>query len=368
MTVAYPDSKIRKLENNFSYHSNDIYYYNAHRPASLVNKLKNRISEFDASLVEAIVEKAIGKKIVQKKVSQYFGTGHVIVFVKTSDELDLVLRATHALEEPEKYMDLEKDLIDQYKKIGIPSTEIIASDSSRAHVPFDYQIMLPLTGKDLEIEWDGTQNQYDKLSLELGHMIAKQYLIPGKGWGRLTRDSDKKIVGTKQSHEDYLTAYLDHDLAVIKLFGLISPDDTEKLQNYFCSRDIRSLFSDESNSYFVHHDVADHNIRYINDKVVALYDWENAVLYDPISDIGSAPTWKTHYPREALLRQGFIAELGKVPNNFEAKADVYFMRTMIWKIQFALKGKRLSTRHLELFTDALRRNNIILKLNTELIN
>ena len=111
MLDAYPESALKKLESQYTYHSDDIYYYNAHRPAYLVHKLKNRISEFDSSLVEAIIQKETGKKIVEKQVSQYFGTGHVIVFVKTRDGLNLVLRATHALDEPEKYIDIEKDII-----------------------------------------------------------------------------------------------------------------------------------------------------------------------------------------------------------------------------------------------------------------
>lgn len=367
MTKRYPEAELIELENQFSFASDDVYYYNAHRPASLVNRLKNRVAEFDPSVIDSIIDKSLGEKVLEKTVSQYFGTGHVIVFVKTSNERDLVIRATHALAEPEKYIDFENEIIKRYKSVGIPSTEIIASDASRTHFPFDYQIMVPLTGKDLEIEWDGSKSQYDKLSLELGRMIARQYQLKGSGWGRLKRDDSNEIIGSKATHNDYLTTYLEHDLAVFNLFDLTSPDGTNDIREYFGSKDLKSLFSDEVNSYFVHHDIADHNIRYSGDRVIALYDWENAIFYDPISDIGSAPTWKTHHPREQLLRQGFLEELGAAPNNFEVKADVYYLRTMIWKIQFALKGKRLSTRHLELFTDALHRNNLFLKLNLDLI-
>jgi aminoglycoside phosphotransferase (APT) family kinase protein len=115
----------------------------------------------------------------------------------------------------------------------------------------------------------------------------------------------------------------------LTLFALIDPNGIDQLRSYFNSPNLTSLFSDMQTSYFVHHDVADHNIRYLGQEIHALFDWENAVVYDPISDIGSAPTWKVHYPREAKLRAGFLAELGLKPNNFEAKVDVYFLRTML---------------------------------------
>lgn len=363
----YPAKELAQLEDQYSFASDDIYYYNTHRPGILVRQLQQRLDEFDPQLVPPVFAKALGEKVVHQEISRLFGTGHIIVFVKTDKNRELVLRATHALTQPEKYMDMEADVIARYLSVGIPSTEIIASDASRENFPFDYQIMLPLTGKDLENEWSGDKSSYDQLSLELGRMLARQYQLPGKGWGRWKRNESGEIVGAKSSHHDYLIAYLDHDLAVLDLFGLTDPHGIGVLQEFFNSPGLTSLFHDETQSYFVHHDVADHNIRYLGAKVTALYDWENAVLYDPISDIGSAPTWKTHYPREKLLRQGFIEQLGRKPDNFESKADVYFLRTMLWKLQFALKGKRLNARHLELTQDALNRNGLSIVLNSNLI-
>lgn len=366
-TPEYSEQELTTLESQFSFASDDIYYYNTHRPAILVQQLQRRIEEFDPSSVAPVIEKAIGEKVVNKQISKLFGTGHIIVFVHTNKGRDLVLRATHALPEPEKYMDMEKEVIAKYAAAGVPSTEIIFSDASRRTFPFDYQIMLPLTGRDLESEWVGDKSTYDKLSLELGRMLARQYQIPGEGWGRWKRDEKNQIVGAKDTHNEYLRAYLDHDLAVLSLFHLTDSKGISILTDYFSSTDINALFGDETHSYFVHHDVADHNIRYADGHITALYDWENAILFDPISDIGSAPTWKTHYPREQLVRQGFVEELGKKPDNFEAKADVYYLRTMLWKLQFALKGKRLNARHLELTLDALQRNGLEIKLNSDLI-
>ena len=363
--TPYPAKELELLESRYSFASDDIYYYNVHRPAVLVKELQHRTEHFDQSLIPQIIESALHEQVEHYDMSKYLGTGHIIAYIKTKSGKNLVLRATHALSEPEKYMEMEKEIIDRYQKVGIPSTVIIAADSSRQSFPVDYQIMLPLTGRDLEVEWDGSQEDYDALSFKLGRLLAKQYQLPGSGWGRWTRNKDGKIVGAKKSHHDYLTAYLDHDLSVIQLFSLTSEQGIGQLRSYFNSSNLIDLFSDISGGYFVHHDVADHNIRYTGREIVALYDWENAVVYDPLSDIGSAPTWKVQYPREAKLREGFLAELGNKPHNFAAKADVYFLRTMLWKVAFALKGQRLAPRHLDLFSDALRRNGLAIKLSSD---
>ena len=356
--ISEIDKKIEAVEKKYSYASDDIYYFNTHRPASLVRKLQNRINEFDQGFIPDVFAKALGEEIISYDISRFFGTGHVIVFAKTKSGRDLVLRVNHALDIPEYYMDMEKDIVARFKNAGIPSVSILASDTSRKDFPFDYQIMLLLAGKDLENEWQGSQSDYNNISFELGKIIAKQYKIPGVGWGRLKLDNSGAIVGSKDSHHSYLTAYLDHDLEFISLFEFLDKPSVERIREFFDSSALNRLFEDTNQAYFIHHDLADHNIRYDKNHIVAVFDWENTVLFDPISDLGSAPTWATHYPREQKMIDGFIDELGYKPANLESKIAVYFLRTMIWKVQFALKGKRLSARHIDLFKDAAKRNGI----------
>lgn len=363
--LKFPELELRQLESEFTFKSDDVYYYNTHRPASLVQKLQMRNKEFDANMVPIVFEKALNEKLESYTPSHFAGTGHVIYFVKTKSGKELVLRATHGLNEPENYMDMERDVIQMYKKAGIPSVEILCADTTRRTFEFDYQIMKPLIGKDPEIEWNGTQDDYDELSFDLGRMCAKQYQIPGIGWGRWRCNTEGMIVGTRSSQNEYLNSYLDHDLRVIALFGTLDNEATQKIKEYFVSSEIKSLFADLKQSYFIHHDLADHNIRYEGRKVLAFFDWECSVIHDPISDLASAPTWKVQYPREQKMTEGFLAELGYKPDNFEAKVGVYLLRTMLWKVAFALKGKRLAEKHVNFLSDAFTRCGLDVKVNRE---
>lgn len=367
-TDLFPATELKEIESSYSFKSDDVYYYNTHRPASLVQKLQKRNTEFDSKIVPLIFEKALNEKLDTYTPSHFAGTGHVIYFAKTKSGKDLVLRATHGLSEPEKYMDMEKEVIELYKNVGIPSVDILAVDTTKKYFEFDYQIMTPLPGKDPEIEWSGSQSDYDKLSFDLGRMIAKQYQIPGTGWGRWKRNNEGLIVGAMESQNDYLNAYIDHDLSVIELFGTLDKLGIEKIRDFFASKNIIDLFGDSTQSYFIHHDIADHNTRYDGTKVIAFFDWECSVIYDPISDIASAPTWKVQYPREKKLTEGFLSELGTIPDNFEMKVGVYLLRTMLWKVAFALKGKRLAEKHVNFLSDALTRCGLDIKVNWNWVN
>lgn len=351
------EAKIVEIESRYEYKSDDVFYFVAHRPTSLVRKLQHRIENFDTNIVSEIFNK-INEKVEYFEVSNNWGTGHIITFVRTKSNKELVLRTNYALTEPEYYMDWEKDIVKKYNSVGINSVPIIKTDTSRKEFSFDYQIVERLPGKDLELEWEGEQDNYTKLSFELGQIFAKQYQLPADGWGRWKKDSKNNIIGAKSSHHDYLTAYLEHDLEFITLFKFVSEDDVDIIRNYFASKNLKSLFSDTTQGYYMHHDLADHNVRYEDSKILSIFDWENAVVFDPICDLGAVPTWKSHYPREKLFIDGFISEIGYKPANLENKIAVYLLRTMLWKIQFALKGNRLSSRHINLFEEALIRNGL----------
>ena len=246
-------------------------------------------------------------------------------------------------------MDLEKIFTEKYKKAGVPTNTVLYTDTSRKTVDFDFQIMKLLPGKDLEDDWQGNQEQYDTISRQLGQIVALQYKVPVDGWGRFK--PGEKLQGAHGSAHEYLMAYVDYDLEIMAIHGLITKDQKSVIAGFLTAQ--KTMLDQQNQAYLVHHDIADHNIRYEGDQVLALFDWENAVAYDPISELGSASTWVCHYPRRQAMIEGFLKELGCEPENFHERISIYFLRTMLWKSAFALKGDRFSDRHLGLLKDAL---------------
>jgi aminoglycoside phosphotransferase (APT) family kinase protein len=339
------------------YNSNEIYYFNAHRSSEDVLALQKRykmfMEKYGSKVVVEIIEKILNTKVLKIKQDGNFGTGHVIFFVET-EKGEFVFRANVGVLESEFYMDLEKDFNKIYEHANIPVGKVLYSDTSRNVYDFDFQIMEVLPGKDLETEWAGIQEDYDKISFELGQIVARQYKAPVKGWGRFLNQKD--LQGTKENAFEYLIAYLNYDLEVILKAGILSEIQVAEIRNFFAKS--KFIFDNLDQSYLVHHDLADHNIRYFEDRIVAIFDWENAVAFDPVSELGSAPTWVCHYSRKEKMIQGFIFEMKElglvIPEFFEEKIAIYSLRTMIWKVAFRVKGNNLPQRHLLFLKQALQ--------------
>ncbi len=353
--------KLKSLESKYSYNQDEVYYFNSHRSSDLVLSLQNRFETFDESIIPEIF-KDFGEA-ESWTVNQSFGTGHIIIFVSTKDGKEYVLRTNYGIAEPEKYMQFEKYFAQQYESVGIPTAKVLHSDISREKYPFDYQIMEKLGGYDLKTDPDITEEQYEMISQDLGKVVAKQFLLPIKGFGRIVlRDSIYQ--GNYNTHNEYLSAYVDHDLDVMELFEIIDHESNIMILNFFKSEDIKNLFVSTS-SYLVHHDLADHNIRVKNGKLLAIYDWENVVAFDPLSELGSIPTWLSRYPRAPGMIIGFLESYGHMPENFELKLSVYKLRTMLWKANLALKGEKLSHRHIDYLRQALQECGLDIIINSD---
>ena len=68
-------------------------------------------------------------------------------------------------------------------------------DNKRAF--FDYQILEVLPGKDLETEWIGNKEDYTKICIEIGRIVAKQYKCPVDGFGRFL--NSEKLQGSSKT-------------------------------------------------------------------------------------------------------------------------------------------------------------------------
>ena len=97
----------------------------------------------------------------------------MIAFIETPNHT-YVYRQTVGLPVPESYMLLEKDIVDEYKNIGVGSVDILSYGSKPG---FERQIMEVLPGENVK-EIKRTQSQYDSINTQIGQIIAKQYHLP----------------------------------------------------------------------------------------------------------------------------------------------------------------------------------------------
>lgn len=362
---------ILKLEQNVSFDPNDVYYYNAQRSIELVLQLQNRHSNFKEQDVYDIFRESGIDNIEKITLNTSKGAGHIIAFVDTKDKHTYVYRQTFGLPTPESYMLFEKDIVEKYKSLDIPSVDILASGSKPW---FEWQIMEVLPDQNLK-EVPCTQAEYDNLSLQIWEIIAKQYHLPHEWWGRIFKDKNNDLRWCKDTHHAHLTAYLWYDLDVMGLSQIVDEASIALLKNHIAGAKTQKMFAN-TKSYLIDNDLPEHNVTVNKEKtkITAVYDRENAVIFDPICELWSLPTRVSQYPKKEKLKEWFWSYLNKSNiwdnvdiSSFDEKIAVYFLRTMLWKMPLAIKGNKLLPRHLEVFEEALRDNELDdkIKVNDE---
>ena len=318
----------------------DIYYAVAHRKQEEIDSFKARYDVFDTSLIPKLFKQSLGLKVVKWRRSESWGSSHVIYFVETKEEKEsLVLRANTGFNpEPEVMMLVEKMVTDKVDSLGVPTNIVRFVDVSRKNFPFDYQIQEMLRGQDLESHFKGDKKTYDDMSFELGSLVAKYHKLKYPGFGRFDFSSaiQGKLRGSKKTFYDYITTCLEPDLHYLTQAKVITTSTSDKILDLFKER--KKLINIKQ-GVLVHHDLADHNIMFENGKITGIFDWEACVVGDPILDLASCPTWKTHYPREEKLLEGYLSISEHLPEDLTDRMNIYRLRTMIWKMVYCIRIK-----------------------------
>lgn len=320
----------------------DIFYPVAHRSQEEIDALKSRYESFDDAVIPSLIKEAVGLTATTWVKPASWGTSHVTYIVSVKErERPVVLRANIGWGEPETYMQVEKLITDQVASLGVSVNRILYVDITRKRYPFDYQIQGALEGKDIEGAFHGNRTDYDQLSFDLGRYIAMWGSLTYEGFGRFDGRQAMAgiLLGTKQSMYDYIIVRLDDDLKYLVDQEILSVEKARQVRKLFESH--KPVISVKIGT-LVQYDLADHNIMFDGVRTITgIFDWEAAVVGDPILDLASSPTWKTHYPREEKLIEGYRS-VRDLPTFFQEKMNIYRLRTMIWKMVYALRAGILS--------------------------
>lgn len=336
--------------------NNDIHYGGGGAYFSIqeAEKAKKRYEIFNTSNIAKIFKEVLSLKVKSFEKPRSWGLPHVIYIVKFENHRDLVLRANLGPEKPETVLLTEKLLTEKVAASGIPTNKIVYVDISRKKYPFDFQIQEKFEGLDPEIKFIGAQKDYDRISFQLGQIIAKMSNISFDKFGRFDEKLalENKLAGTKKQNFDYITVELEDSLKFISDSGHLTVRQTDKILRIFAeSKDLINI----KKGSLIHYDLADHNLRYDMKTfdLKLIFDWESAVSSDPMLDLGSCPTWTTLFEREKKLLEGY-SSLKKFPDDYKEKINIYRMRTMIWKLVHNIKFNILNSKRLEKFYKSLK--------------
>ncbi len=333
----------------------DIYYVVAHREQKEIDSFRTRYDVFDRSLIPEIFKNTLNLQVKNIKPSTSWGSSHVVYFVtvKGKDE-PLVFRANLGVnKKPEAVMKVEQLICEKVTRLKVPTNKVLYVDISREIYHFDFQIQECLAGSDIENNFKGTKQEYDKFSFDLGVYIATYSKIQFAGFGMFDEYSITKNIlkGSKNTFFEYITVCLDKDIKYLTDNEIISKAVGDKIVRLFV--EYKPIINSVKKGSLVHHDLADHNIFFKDKIITGIFDWEAAVVGDPVLDLSSCPTWRTFYPREELLIEGYQSN-SKLPDYFKEKMNIYRLRTMLWKIVYALRMNILNDARKQKFLDSLK--------------
>ncbi len=336
---------------------NDFFYVGggASKTPEEVALLQKKYDLFDKNTINDIFKSVLNVTVKNIVKPSIVGLPHVTYFVEGSDGEEYCFRANLGNEKPEIELVIEKLTSDLARKNDIKSNNILHVDCSRKKYSFDFQIQEKLSGENPEHNFRGTQKYYDKISFELGQIIAKLSLIQFDGFGRFDKNTaltENRLVTTMKSNYEYITLELDTQVEEILKAKLIDSKRADAILKVFI--DSKELL-DINQGSMVHYDLADHNLFYdpITFSIVGIFDWEAVCVSDPLLDLASAPTWKTLYERESVLIEGFKS-ITQLPDNYKERMDLYRLRTVIWKAVHNIRFNILNKERSERFYNALK--------------
>ncbi len=331
----------------------DIFYPVAHRSDEEIAALKLRYETFDENLIPSMIRRSINMTAVSWSKPESWSTSHVIYIVTVKErQRPVVIRANIGWGKPETYMAVEKLITDQVATIGVSVNRILYVDVSREFYPFDYQIQDMLDGSDIEGNFHGTRMDYDQISFDLGVSVATWGELEYEKFGRVDELLAVKglLSGTRNSMYDYMIVRLDEDIRFLVDAGIVTMNAADRIRKLF---DAHKPVMQMKRGTLVQYDLADHNIMFDGAKTITgIFDWEAAVIGDPVLDLASAPTWKTFYPREEKMIEGYRS-IRDLPNFFKEKMNIYRLRTMIWKMVYAIRSDILNADRKRKFDAAL---------------
>ena len=86
-----------------------------------------------------------------------------------------MFRANLGTDKPEIQLLKEKVIADLALKHGVPSNKILYVDISRKNYPFDFQVQEKFRGVDAEKIFNGTKDDYDKYSFNIGQKLLQKW-------------------------------------------------------------------------------------------------------------------------------------------------------------------------------------------------
>lgn len=209
---------------------------------------------------------------------------------------------------------------------GLSTVQVLAVDCSKKVVPFDYMVMKEACGLSLAGLKDNPDVYRDAL-VRLGVFLAILHSQPAEKSGlidcvHLIKTS--KFRGEIDCWSDYIFTNLDAHLGYCVSRKIFDCALFSEIVGIF--QDFRYLYS-QTDCRLLHGDLNDANI-FLNESVVTVIDWEDAMSGDPVFDIAQWGSFIGHHDNLDALVAGY-QQISPLPDTFMLRYWLYCLRIAI---------------------------------------
>lgn len=307
-----------------------IYYWKCDRPAAF-HGTEQGASRLPRPEMKQALQEALTRHFGSPPVSlqEGGGQGNHVTFLATLGGCEAFIRVDDGPERDD-YLKIESHVLDAVRAVGVPTPRVLASDASRAAVPFAWQALERLPHPDLNCHFKAGNLNLPRIARQAGRLAAlwqNQVAVAGYGPFDTERfDRDGALVGHHPRYVAYFHTELDRHLRFLSDRGFLTLSDTRAIgEGIACAQPLLEL----AKPCLVHKDLALWNLLGTPEDITAVIDWDDCVGGDPLDDLSLlACFYGGEIIREALA--GY-REVLPLPDDYRRRFWLHLLRNMLFK-------------------------------------
>lgn len=229
------------------------------------------------------------------------GTLHALFRGRGADGHGVVVKCG-LVESTRASLAIEADLSAVLVGVAVPHARVLAADATGTRVPFPFTIMQDVGGEPLTALDDDETRLVEAIE-PYAVALRATHGIGGRGFGLLLGIESSAPWAASSKWWDYVRTRLDDHCSILLGGGVITEDQRESIASIFEHAPV-GLATDVV-PRLLHGDCGMHNVMYRDPRTIALIDWEDALLGDPLFEVAQ---WATFQPRrrwDAFFRSYF---------------------------------------------------------------
>ena len=211
----------------------------------------------------------------------------------------------------------------------VPVPKVFACDVTMSRYPVRYQILEYLPYPDLNKHDQADRLDRVNVARQVGTILARLHHIELEGfgfWNTQMLATSGTIRGLDASARDYFFKCLDTHLRYLRDVEFLTADQVTEIEALVQRHD--SLLNIEKGS-MLHKDMAFWNLVGSPTQVMAVVDWDDVVIGDPVDDLSIIRCFYDDDVWLPLLDS--YRKLRPLRDDFDARLALYLTRNMLWK-------------------------------------